>query len=127
MNTESKQIKELKDKYGVQNLYFFKAVRLSPFIQNGENWINLEDSQNSVFICSLDSDLPKKYKNRTDIKISVQIAITELEDILLRLATNSRLKKMVSCPIIFEPFGTVFNDLISLKASYFPTYLFSSI
>jgi hypothetical protein len=127
MNPELKQIHTIKTKYGVQNLYFFKAVRLSPFVQNGEHWLNLEDTQNSIFICSLDKDLPKKYKNRTDIKISIQIAISDLEELLSKLAINSRLKKMLPCPIIFEPAGLIFNDLISLKSSYFPSYLFSSI
>lgn len=117
MKYKHKLIQHIKEKYGVSELFFFKAWRK-----------NANNNRQNIVICSLDEDVYKEYRNyESELYIICKMRHDELETLLSTLAANSRYVSKghptVHNPVLFVPYGMELNDLISLKSAYLMTYL----
>lgn len=122
MKYKHKLIQQIKNKYGVPHLFFFKGTKRSEVRHNNDQiWFS------GYTICSLDPYLDKKCKESEDLQIESQLTHHELEDVLKVLAENSRYDQRgwptIHKPVLLEPYGIEVNDLISLKSAYLLTYL----
>jgi len=113
-------IQQIKNKYGVEHLHFFRGSRKTE-IYDSHMWVP------GYIICSLDPDLPKKYKENEEMHVDARLTHHELEAVLKALAENSRYAKghypTMHMPVLLEPYNIEANDLISLKSAYLLTYL----
>jgi len=118
MKYKKKLIQDIKDKYGVSDLFFYRGYKLEcfgPTLEDQGNYLNIP-----ITICSIMRSCKKVYRKRKDIVVVGRYTHVELEYILRFLLTQSKpnFTSLCSRIILFEQCDAEFEDLYSLKQAY---------